>query len=456
MKKIAALFFFAGAVLFSAQAQDINKCEADLKAFEEQVQLGTYTGADELLAGLLKTCPKFSESIYRNGETVLNYLVESAGNDDDRKKQADALVALYKQYDKNFPANTNAGDVKAAMLLHRYKLVSDDDFYKKLDEAFKLKRSSFTDYNAIEAYFMQFRIQYESGKKGITQEQFIEKFADVSGQLAVAQNTFTSLRDALLVKQQTVTLTPEEIQLITVYDSQLEGLDAVNDNISMTAASHTTCEKLDAYYTAGFDANKENTAWLQGMAAVMFEKKCYNSAVLEKGMAAMYAQKRTVQSALYMAKLAQRKGNIKDAVAYYEEAVRLEKAPNKKTDLYYTIAGLLRPSDKGKTKEYLQKVALLDPKSAKQYILLAELYSTPSPDCNLPDFEKKALYWLAAETVKKAAIADAKYQPTADTLSAKYLKQAPTKEDVKAANRKKGHKITFGCWINETITIPNL
>jgi hypothetical protein len=37
-----------------------------------------------------------------------------------------------------------------------------------------------------------------------------------------------------------------------------------------------------------------------------------------------------------------------------------------------------------------------------------------------------------------------------------YNKRLPSKADMSAAGKKKGDKITYGCWINETVTIPNI
>ncbi|MCY1238362.1 hypothetical protein D9M72_510960 [compost metagenome] len=71
-------------------------------------------------------------------------------------------------------------------------------------------------------------------------------------------------------------------------------------------------------------------------------------------------------------------------------------------------------------------------------------------------FESKALYWLAAETAKKAGAVEPILKKSADDLAANYTKKAPSKEEISQAKRKSGEQISFKCWIGETVSIPKL
>lgn len=454
--KSAIALLFAGAFFISAHAQDITKCDSDLKVLDEQVKMGNYADAAPVLATLREKCPKFSERIYTNGEVMLKYDIEIAQTAEARQKGFDALAALYAQYNKNFPQNNSGSDIKYVMLLDQYKAIDRAELYKKLDAAFKKNPRAFTDYNAVEAYFLEYVKVYEAKDKGITQEQFIEKYGEVIAQATLSHNTFTAQRDALQQKQLSQSLTDDEKTQLALAEPAINGFEAVIDNISIMASKYFTCDKLEVYYEAKYEANKTNAAWLQSVIEMLVKNRCNNSVVLQKSAETLHALKPSAQSAFYLGSLAQRKNKNAEAITYFEQAAKLEQTAEKKADRYYTIATLLMGTDKKQSKEYIMRSTQMNPKSGRPYMLLAEMYISAGKECGLNDFDKKALNWLAIETLKKAEAAEPKLKANVASVAQRYAKKTPTKEDIKAAGKKKGNKITFGCWINETITIPEL
>ncbi len=454
--KLTIMVLLAGVVFTTARAQDNKQCETGIKTMESHVAEGNYTDAIAAYGNLKDKCPKVSERLYTVAEAALKYTIEASLSAEERQKHIDNLVALYKQYDKNFPQNNNASAIKEAVLLDQYQLIDKNELYKRLDGAFKKNPRAFTDYNALDVYFQLYIKNYEEGKGGITPEQFIEKYGEVSGQVTFALNNAVAKRDALQQKQQLESLTDDEKYALASYAPVIEGFEAVDDNVNILASKHFTCDKLQAYYDKNYDTRKEDAIWLHGLVEVMFKSHCYNAAIVQKSAEALHALRPTAQSAFYLGNLAQRKAKNAEAIKYYEEAAKMEKTAEAKAERYYTIATLLNGSDKKQAKEYLLKAVQMNPKSGKPYISLAEMYVSPGKDCKLNDFEKKALNWLAIETLKKAEQAEPKYKVTTDAMAKRYTKNAPNKDEVKAAGLKKGKKITFGCWINETITIPSL
>lgn len=451
---IAALF--VNAVLLTASAQDIAMCEANLRMLDAHIKSGDYPDALPLLSILRDKCPKLSERIYTGGEILLKYDIEVAQTDEARQKGFDALAALYAQYNKNFPQNNSGTDIKYVMLLNQYKAIDKTELYNKLDAAFKKNPKAFTDYNAVEAYFLEYAKIYEAKSKGITQEQFIEKYGEVISQATLAYNGFVARRDALQQKQLTQSLTSEETAELELSKTDITGFEAVIDNINILASKYFTCDKLEVYYEARYEANKANDAWLKAVVGLLMKNKCFNSVLLLKSAEALHALKPSSQSAEYLAILAQRKNNKPEAIAYYEQAAKMDQTAESKADRYYTIATLLMGTDKKQAKEYIARSMQMNPKSARPYMLLAEMYISAVRECGLNEFDSKALNWLAIETLKKAESADPKYKASVTSMIQRYAKKAPTKDEVKAAGKKKGNKITFGCWVNETITIPEL
>lgn len=456
--KIAIALFFTAALFITASAQDITKCESDLKVLDEQVKMGNYADAAPLLATLREKCPKFSERIYANGEAMLKYDIEIAQTAEARRKGFDALAALYAQYNKSFPQNNSGTDIKYVMLLDQYKAIDRAELYKKLDAAFKKNPRAFTDYNAVEAYFLEYVKIYEAKDKGITQEQFIEKFAEIITQAKLAHNAYIARRDALQQKQLSQSLSDDEKTELALAEPAISGFEAVIDNINIMASKYFTCDKLGMYYEANFEANKTDAAWLQSVVEMLMSKKnkCYNTIVLQKSAEALHALKPSAQSAFYLGTLAKRNNKNAEAITYFEQSAKLEQTAEKKAERYYTVATILTGADNKQSKEYITRSLQMNPKSAEPYMLLAEMYISAGKECGLNDLDKKALYWLGIETLKKGEIADPARKATLAAMMQRYAKKVPTKDEAKAAGLKKGKKITFGCWINETITIPEL
>ncbi|KGO88108.1 hypothetical protein Q765_03385 [Flavobacterium rivuli WB 3.3-2 = DSM 21788] len=451
--KQALLLFFAGITALTAHAQTF-KCEAGFKVLEDKIKAKSYDDAVPLLPALIKNCPKYNANLYVYGEEAILNKLQYTRADKDKKTLNESLLSLYDAQEKNFP-NTGAA-VKKAMLLNDKKLGSDADVYKLLNAAFTAAPATFTDYAPLQLYFNQYLKAYETGTTGITQEQFISKFGDVLAQVAAVKTVVTEKRAAINAKLQNETISTEEKQYLSTTAATEKTLDAVATNMTKAASKYLNCEKLEQYYGANFEKNKANAGWLQGMVSVMYLSKCYKSDVLYNGAVALNALKPGYDSANRLGYLSQKRNALPEAIKYYDQAAELQQNPELKANLYNDIVALYRISNKGEAKKYIQKSAAANPKSGKPYLLLASLYTSVSKECNLSDFEAKAVYFLAIEALKKAEAADEKTKATVATLTEEYTKNLPTKKEAKAAKKGKGDVVTFGCWINESVTLPKL
>lgn len=469
IKQVFIVFFTAIAV-FSAHAQTkakakakvktpvkatAFKCEPAFKTLEEQVKAKNYTNAVTQLPSLVKNCPKYDVKLYTYGETALKDKEVRSRDAAEKKAFLQELTALYDSQEKNYPGT--GGAIKKALLLSDKKLAKDDEVYKLLNDAFAVAPQSFTDYNAIQLYFNLYLKEFEAGR-GITQDQFIQKFGDVASQIAFAKNELNTKRAALHKKrEEALKLDADEVQYLSDTRTLDKTFDAVAANMTKAAAKYLNCEKLEAYYTADFNKNKDNYAWLSSVVNVLSNSKCYRSDVLYNAALAVNKLNPDYNTAFQAGYISQKKGNNTDAIAYYEQAAEfLNDSPVQKADLYNDIAALYRITDKAKAKEYALKSAAANPKSGKPYLFIAGLYASPPRDCGLSDFDVKALNFLAIENLKKAEAAEPKYQPTVAALTKEYTENLPTKKDGKAFKKRKGDVIAYSCWINETVTLPKL
>jgi hypothetical protein len=66
----------------------------------------------------------------------------------------------------------------------------------------------------------------------------------------------------------------------------------------------------------------------------------------------------------------------------------------------------------------------------KAYMLIASLYASSANSCGTTQFEKRAVYWLAAKLHAKAAAVDSGVKKTALKLAESYEGRAPSKTDI--------------------------
>ena len=134
----------------------------------------------------------------------------------------------------------------------------------------------------------------------------------------------------------------------------------------------------------------------------------------------------------------------------------LEQDQYRKADILYKIALKFKKRGlKSKSKSYARKALKNRPSMGKAYMLIASLYASSANDCGTTQFEKRAIYWLAAKMARKAAAVDSGVKKTALKLAASYEGRAPSKTDI-FTEGKAGETIRFSCWVNDSVKVPQL
>lgn len=114
----------------------------------------------------------------------------------------------------------------------------------------------------------------------------------------------------------------------------------------------------------------------------------------------------------------------------------------------------LYSNDLPKTKGYLNKAVELNPKLTQAYIFLSQMYANHAEKCGKDDFEKRAIYYLAIQTAKKALVNDDKKTTlTVESITKGYASKALTSEEIQS-KKLWGKTYKIECDINETIVFP--
>ena len=164
----------------------------------------------------------------------------------------------------------------------------------------------------------------------------------------------------------------------------------------------------------------------------------------------------TAKSSYSLALISRQNRDQEKTIEYFAQSASLQKDNAEKSDIFYLMATTYGKRNKPKAKEFAQKAIEAKPSSGKSYIFLAQLYASSSNECGKDDFEKKAIYWLAANTAKQAGVVEPIMKKSGDQLAQDFAKSAPSKAAISQAKRKAGEQITFDCWIGETVSVPKL
>ena len=415
---ILSIFFITNS---NAQKFDCTSKTTEYQAFFKANKIAE---SYDVWNNVIKNCPKESEAIYTDGIQILQYKIDNAASAEEKEKLVRDVLKLHDQSNKNFPLSTPDFEVNKAMTLVSNKIDAKEEIFNLLDSGFAKASKNVTDVNAIYTYFSIYRERFNNGDKKITANSVLEKYTLVNSLL-------------------------NELQASKPGSKEYKTAQRAIDNLIKDVA---TCENLEAFYTKNYSENQENTDWITS-ALLSLSGKCSNKPIFNTLAEKLYSLKVTAQSANFMAlgNLKQRK--FPEAIKFYYESAELQTNPIEKAKIYYTLATGLLANDLPKSKEYLNKAVASDPKMGKAYLFLAQLYANSANDCGKTDFEKKAVYYLAIQTAKKAAIAEPRLKPTSDKVAKDFEAKSVTAAEISKA-KMNGKSLTIGCWINETITFP--
>ena len=246
------------------------------------------------------------------------------------------------------------------------------------------------------------------------------------------------------------------LKLRKSYEGRAKNVASALKNLDNIMSNESSCENLIVLYERNFDQNKANLVWLKRATARMYAKDCSNSELFVQLVEAMYGIEPSADSAYYLGSLNDKKGNDDQAVDYWEESLELETDPYKKAKILYKIA--LKFKEKGSkatARNYARKALSFQPSLGKAYLMIANLYANSANNCGKSQFDKRAVYWLAANTAKKAARVDASIKKAALKTAASYNGRAPSKTDIFTEGME-GKVIQFSCWINDKVKVPKL
>jgi len=438
-----------------------NECMENLSIFAESAKIKNYQAAYEPWKIVINNCPKLNVATYQFGERILKDFIQKSTNEDDKSKYLNELLEMYDSWAENFPNRKGVNQI-GKIYSSKGQAMLDNGIEDKLliyntfDYAFSNDPSSFTNPKSLAYYFITGYELYKSGTK-IELEDLFEKYEELTEKFQLLKTNISKNLDVILKKEESgEALTSSETRNKRIYDTNSNAVGSYLQLLDQTIAKEATCDILVPLYSKNFDENKNNPVWIRRAAGRLDGKDCSDDPLFVTLVEQLHNLEPSADSAYYLGILNDKQGNSDEALKYYQESVALETDNYRKANILYKIAVKFRNAGRRvSARDYAEQALSFQPSLGRAYLLISNLYADSANGCGDTQFNKRAVFWLAAQTAQKAGRVDASLKRLSDRTAAAFNGRAPTKTDIFTEGNQ-GTTIRFSCWINRSVRVPSL
>lgn len=442
-------------------AQQDEECMNNLSIFDSYVKSKKYDDAYGPWKIVREKCPKFNRAIYVHGEKILKHKIENTSGEE-QVAHINDLMLLHDQSREHFESRYDLGEILAdkANLAYKYRKElnkTDQQVYNMFDEAYKKDAKNFKSAKGLYTYFSLAVDLFDAGAKTPADAQkMFDKYDDVTEIIENLIAGYTTELNKYAAKEEAgEKLTKKEESRKGSYESNIEAFETqILGSMDKKLGDRANCEVLIPLYQKDYEQNKEDTVWLQRAMNKMGEKECTDDPLFEKLVEQKNKIEPDAKTAFYLGYLKEKQGKIAEADKYYDQSFNLETDPLKKWKLVMRVAEKnYKRGSFGKARQQYTEALKLNPSNGAPYLRIAAMYAKSANNCGDTNFNKRAVFWLAALEAEKAGRVDGRLRSAASKTATSYRASAPTKAEIfSAANA--GTTIKIGCWIGRSVTVP--
>jgi tetratricopeptide (TPR) repeat protein len=452
---LAALF-----VSFNVSfAQQDEECMTNLTIFTDYAKSKRYDEAYEPWIKVRNKCPKFNYAIYAYGEKILKHKIENSTG----AEQVAYIKDLIKVWDEGFEyyaSKYKLGGVLSdkALLMYDYQKelgAIDKQIYDAFDKAYKEDLENFTSSKGLYVYFTKIVDLNKAGQAPI--QDVFNKYDDVSEQLENITKNFTEKLIVLVEKEEAgQTLTSKEERYKNYYQASIDAYEKISGSIDTYLGQLANCENLIPLYAKDFEIHKNDAVWLKRAVSRMYNKECTDDPLYIKLVKAYDETAPSGDTKYFVASLLFKQDKDNEAMDYLNQSYELETDGFKKGKLANRIASILKSKGRyGQARGFYREALKLNPTNGRPYLSISSMYASSANSCGDTNFNKRAVFWLAADEARKAGKVDATLRSVASQTAENYESKAPQRAEIFSASNE-GERISIGCWIGLSVTVPNL
>lgn len=452
MKTKAIYTFLLAVGLQFSNANTTYDCTAKNSIVHESVKAKNFKEAIPIWRELIAECANVSPAVYTNGDKIMDYLIENAKDNTEKEKFVREKVALYDKYFKNYPDRIKDYKSKQALTLFDSGFGSKEEIEALLKDAFTNDKENFTNGKAMYVLFEYLVNDFKAKKEGIALKDVFLMNDQLTDLLEAETNKISESLDAIVKKEEaSEELSSKESKDKVRLTNNLDAYTTISDSMEALIQELSSCDYLIPILEKDFEENKNSLDWIKRTVVRLKNKECTELPFYDK-LIDQYEKLTPPTFEIMFSKgagLAKKDKN--KALEYLNKALEMASDNNKKADvLFYIATQVYGMSNKSSAKSYCDKALALKPSLDKAYQYIASLYAASLNDVGLTDaFDKRAIYWLAAQTARKSGTA------AGNALAARYESAAPTRGEIFNSG-KAGQQICFKGWVGKCVTVPNL
>ena len=451
-KVLLLVTLFAFTLGGKSLAQADNKCYELGSLFIEPAKAKNYDAALKNYEKVVKECPTYSMATYQYAVKMFKHFIKNG----DKSKITD-LEQAYKYRMQYYPSKTKEGEVLSNIAQIKYdnKIGTKMVQFQSFDEAFKKDAKSFTSPKSIYTYFSLAVDLESSGEKDI--QEVFDLYDVVTEKIEQEESVLATKLIKLTDRQEAgETLSSKEAKRLKAYETNLGSYGKVKGSVDGKLGILADCPNLIPLYNKDFDTKKDDIDWVKRAAGRLSGKDCTSDPLFIKLVEQLDRLAPSADTKLYLGQLEKEKGNSAKAISYFEESAGMQDDPRKSARIYYRIAEEKRKGgQKSSARKYYLKALEYQPSMGRAYLKIANMYAASANNCGSNVFEKRAIYWKAADMASKAARLDGSIAKNARETAHSYRQRAPTKSDIFDAGMG-GKTITFNCWVGGSVRVPKL
>lgn len=430
-------FILAAAAMFvgvSAMAQDFSDdakygkwgATAEERAsnigasnyLKEALDAKDFVAATEHFQQLLNSCPAASQNTFARGVTLYKNKAQRARSVEQKRMYVDSILYIYDQRVVYFGDHPKNGkdyilDMKARDML-RYCTTDRPLLRAGLKEAVDAAiESGRINLDIVSSYYKNLCEDFEYDDD-VTSDMVLAEYERLSPLFA--------------------DIAAEDEQYREVFET------------SFGTSGAASCENLEELFSAKLASDPDNEAILGQAVALMSRAQCSSDfffATTEK----YYSVKPSSETALFLAKGFQGRGDNAKALKYLREALAVETDPSAKVSLLTQI-GLVEYSERniGAAVEAARELRAINPESGYSYFILGQCYAA-SP-CADDKIGGASVYWAAYDAMAQAVNLlqnEPEVQKAAQQLMGAYRAAFPQQETCFFAELSAGDRYTIKC-----------
>lgn len=455
--KTKVILFLSGVFLSSGlvQAQENQDCARTASLAYTDAKAKNYEAAYPRIQTLRENCPSYSIVTYQYGERILKDMLKNSAGEE-KVAVAKDLMKLYEERLEHFPAKTDAADVyiDIAQLQYDNKIGTPEEQFKAFDEAFQEDKESLNAKNLLTYFNLMVNLQ-DAGER--TLEDVFALYDELTARVEEEENKMAEGLAKLIEKQEAgEELTAKEEKMISAYETNLRAYNQVRSSINGMLGQRADCDNLIPLYSKDFEEKKNDVEWLRRAAGRLSSKDCIEDPLFFQLVEALHDAEPSAKSARYLGQLAENNGDTSKAMEYYKQSAELETNPSDKAAVYNMIADNYKSRGSfSQARTFYNRALESKPSLGRAYLKIADMYAQSVNNCGETAFEKRAVYWLAADFAQRAGRVDPSIKDAADKTAAAYRGRAPQRSDIFAEDMQ-GKTISIGCWIGRSVRVPNL